>query len=111
MTSLEPVDPVEEFARRAEIIREHNAAKIREVLGALEPYVLGLHGGPINPAHVRAYLEALGQLGKLWRVFDPPARVEEPGVDEGQVQVELAARQEAVLGQLREIEEKRQAGG
>lgn len=111
MSGLEPVDPVGEFARRAEIIREHNAAKIREVLDALQPYVLGFHGGPINPGHVRAYLEALTQLGKLWRVYDrPEAVVEDDGCDE-QARVELAARQEAVLAQLREIEAKRQAGG
>ena len=111
MSGLEPVDPVGEFARRAEIIREHNAAKIREVLDALQPYDLGFHGGPINPAHVRAYLEALTALGKLWRVFDRPEPVEaDQGVEE-QARVELAARQAGVLAQLREIEEKRKAGG
>src|SRR5687768_2381172 len=108
MTALEPAD---QFNQRAEIIREHNAAKIREVLDALHPYVLGLHGGPINPAHVRAYLEALGQLGKLWRVFDRPEVPEVEGVDEQAAQIELAARQQTVLAQLAEIEAKRQAGG
>lgn len=103
MTALEPAD---QFNQRAEIIREHNAARIREVLDALQPYVLGYHGGPINPAHVRAYLEALTSLGKLWRVFDKPEPVEaEP--DAGVERVELAARQQAVLNHLAEIEAKK----
>lgn len=113
MSGLEPVDRAEEYARRAEIIRDHNAAKIRAVLEALEPYVLGYHGGPINPAHVRAYLEALAGLGKLWRVYDRPDEAKADGLDDQQAEVELSARQQAVLDHLREIEEnrnKRKAG-
>ena len=44
-------------------------------------------------------------------MFDRPEPVEaDQGVEE-QARVELAARQAGVLAQLREIEEKRKAGG
>lgn len=110
MTGLEPLGADEQFAQLTEAVRQHNSAKIKEVLAALEPSVLGLLGGPINPGHVRVYLEALKQLGQLWRVFERP-EVRDEGVDEqAVVEVEAAERQAAVLAELsklREIADKR----
>jgi hypothetical protein len=109
MTGLEPLNPDDEFARLSQVVREHNSARIKELLTALEPYVLGLMG-PVSPPHVRVYLEALKGLGQLWRVFDRP----EPKPDESdevrQAEVRMAEQQAQVLAELsklRQIAENR----
>jgi hypothetical protein len=94
--------PEEDWVELARQVRNHNTAEIKKVLAALEPYVDGSFGA-INPAHVRTYLEALKQLGQLWRVFDRPEDRTEAGVDEGLV---LEARRSKVLAQLEEIKRK-----
>jgi hypothetical protein len=94
--------PDEDWVELARQVRNHNTAEIKKVLAALEPYVDGSFGA-INPAHVRTYLEALKQLGQLWRVFDRPEERTEAGVDE---QLVLESRRSKVLAQLEEIKRK-----
>lgn len=94
--------PEEDWVELARQVRNHNTAEIKKVLAALEPYVDGSFGS-INPAHVRTYLEALKQLGQLWRVFDRPEERTEAGVDE---QLVLESRQAKILGDLEEIRRK-----
>lgn len=97
----------DEFKALTEQVRQHNSVKIRELLAGLEPYVDGSYG-PVNPAHVRAYLEALKALGQLWRVFDKPeAKAEVVEVDEELIA--SAARTEvlAELAKLRELRGRR----
>lgn len=102
MSVLEPLGPDEQFAQLTEAVRQHNSAEIKELLAQLKPYAFG-YAGPINPGHVRVYLEALKQLGQLWRVFDRPV-VKDEGVDEqARVEVEAAERQRIVLAELSEL--------
>lgn len=75
MSELAGFDDGELRRRLAEQVREHNSTKIYELIAQLEPHALGFTG-PINPGLVRAYLEALKNLGQLWRVFDKPEVVE-----------------------------------
>lgn len=104
MTGLEPLGADEQFAQLTEAVRQHNSAEIKELLAQLKPYAFG-YAGPINPGHVRVYLEALKQLGQLWRVFERPV-VKEEGVDEqAAVEVEAAERQAAVLAELTKLRE------
>lgn len=102
MSVLEPLGRDEQFAQLTEAVRQHNSAEIKELLAQLKPFAFG-YAGPINPAHVRVYLEALKQLGQLWRVFDRP-EVRDEGVDEtARVEVETAERQAAVLAELSKL--------
>lgn len=104
MSVLEPLGSDEQFAQLTEAVRQHNSAEIKELLAQLKPYAFG-YAGPINPGHVRVYLEALKQLGQLWRVFDKPA-VKDEGVDEvALAEVEAAERQAAVLAELTKLRE------
>lgn len=78
LTFMTDVSPLSEDERRAQVVegvRQHNSAKIYDLIAQLEPHALGF-AGPINPGVVRAYLEALKALGQLWRVFDKPEAVE-----------------------------------
>lgn len=104
MTSLEPLGEDEEFLARQKIVREHNSAKIKELLTQLEPHALG-YTGPVNPGVVRAYLEGLKQLGQLWRVYDRPEV--KPVVDEGEEvrreELRLADQQARVLAELTKL--------
>lgn len=81
MSDLSPLDEVERRRVLAEQVRQHNSAKIYELVAQLEPLALGF-SGPVNPGVVRVYLEALKELGRLWRVFDKPVEVVESVVDE-----------------------------
>lgn len=107
MSSLLPV-PEEDWQELARQVRNHNTAEIKKVLAALEPYVDGSFGA-INPAHVRTYLEALKQLGQLWRVFDRPEQKEDSsaGMEDPVV---LEKRKAEVLAQLEEIRLKPRLG-
>lgn len=103
MTGLEPISSDDQFAQLTEAVRAHNMAQIKELLAALKPYVEGMFG-PINPGHVRVYLEALKQLGMYVKAFDRPADKPDDGSDEQRVrQVLLAERQAAVLAELSKL--------
>src|SRR5574341_254774 len=94
MTGLEPISSDDQFAQLTEAVRAHNMAQIKELLAALKPYVEGMFG-PINPGHVRVYLEALKQLGMYVKAFDRPA---EKDPDEG-LEAALESFQRAVAKQ------------
>lgn len=114
-THLPPQDAVvlaDDWRAQAELVRMHNATRIRDILGYLEPYVQGLMG-PINPRFVDVYLKSLGELAKLYRVYappPPPAPEPEPEPDpgvEGRLRAaQLAAARAGVLGQLKELESR-----
>lgn len=104
MSVLEPLGPDEQFAQLTEAVRQHNSAEIKELLAQLKPYAFG-YAGPINPGHVRVYLEALRQLGQLWRVFEKPVVKEEGSDETARVEVETAERQRAVLAELTKLRE------
>lgn len=76
MSDVVGLDDEGRFREVAEGVRQHNSAKIYELIAQLEPVALGFTG-PVNPGVVRAYLEALKELGRLWRVFDKPEVKEE----------------------------------
>lgn len=75
MTDLNPVG-IEDWENQRALIRLHNTGKIRGVLAALEPYVLGYTDKNVNPGHVKVYLQALRELGQLYQVHDSPRAVE-----------------------------------
>lgn len=104
MTGLEPISSDDQFAQLTEAVRAHNMAQIKELLAALKPYVEGMFG-PINPGHVRVYLEALKQLGMYVKAFDRPAEKDpDEGLEAERVrQVLLAERQAAVLAELTKL--------
>ena len=68
--SLEPRDP-EDITVLQDAIRQHNTAKIRAVLTALEPQIDGSYG-PVNPRLIEVYFKGLAEIAKLYRVYDPP---------------------------------------
>jgi hypothetical protein len=104
MTVLSPFSPEDEFEQLREACRQHNTAKIKELLASLEPAVLGMMG-PVNPGLVRVYLEALKQLGQLYRVFDRPAEKVEQVDEQVRMEVEAAERRQAVLAELAKLRE------
>lgn len=110
MTSLEPLGEDEQFAQLQKAVREHNSTQIKTLLSALQPYVDGSFGR-VEAPYVKVYLDALRQLGQLWKVFDRPIQVESAGVDEDKAaQVALGeqkARVLAELDKLRQIADRR----
>lgn len=111
MTDLEPIGEDEQFLARQRVVREHNSAKIKELLIQIEPHAFG-YTGPINPGLVRAYLQGLTDLGKLWRVYDRPEV--KPVVDDQEEvrkeELRLAEQQQRVLAELdklRQIADRR----
>lgn len=94
MTDMNPVG-IEDWENQRNLIRLHNTGKIRDVLTALEPSVMGW-SGPINPGHVKVYLQALRELGSLYQAYEAP-KAAEAGKDE---QLALEAQQAVVLAEL-----------
>lgn len=94
MTDMTPVG-IEDWESQRALIRLHNTGKIREVLTALEPGVMGWTG-PINPSQVKVYLQALRELGQLWGAYEPPKPVEVAETGE----LALEAQRAAVLAEL-----------
>lgn len=94
MTDMTPVG-TEDWDTLRQAVRSHNTQKIREVLSALEPGVMGWTG-PINPGLVKVYLQALRELGQLYQAYEPPREVQ------AAVSAELAleAQRAVVLAEL-----------
>lgn len=97
MTDMLPAG-VDELERMKAVVRHHNTDKIKGVLATLEPYVDGSFG-PVQPGHVRVYLEALKALGQLWRVY-APVPPPEPVADPELVVVSAERRRRGVLAEL-----------
>lgn len=77
MTALEPRDEDDVLALQP-VVRRYIAANVREVIEQLKPQVDGSYG-PVNPRLLELYLKANGDLGKLYRVFDPPKKQDAEG--------------------------------
>lgn len=100
MTEMTPVG-TEDWDALRQAVRSHNTAKIREVLTALEPGVMGWTG-PINPALVKVYLQALRELGQLYQAYDAPKQE----VQQGTAELALEAQRAQVLGELETLAAK-----
>lgn len=60
------------------MIRSFLAHNFRRVIEQLEPQVDGSYG-PVNPRLLELYLTANRDLGKLFRVYDPPKKKQDDG--------------------------------
>lgn len=94
MTEMTPVG-TEDWDALRKAVRAHNTAKIREILTALEPGVMGWTG-PINPGLVKVYLQALRELGNLYQAYDPPRQE----VEQGSAELALETQRALVLSEL-----------
>jgi len=103
MSELNALSP-DEWERLVNQVRMHNTAKLREVLAILEPWVDG-SAGAVSPPHVKLYLQALKDLGVMYKVHEPPKAVE-VGEDPRVALVRLEAQQSRVLEQLEVLEAK-----
>ena len=102
MSELSTLTP-DEWDALADEVRMHNTAKLREVLAVLAPYVDG-SVGMVSPAHVRLYLQALKDLGQMYRVGEGPRAV--AAADPAAEVHRLQAAQARVLDQLEVLEAK-----
>lgn len=100
MTDMTPVG-TEEWDQLRQAVLAHNTAKIRELLTALEPSVMGWTSqGVPSPNHVKVYLAALKDLGQLYHVYDGPAS----GKDSGAAELAAEAARVTVLKELEALE-------
>lgn len=99
MTDMAPVG-IEEWDQLRQAVLAHNTTKIRELLTALEPSVMGWTTGVPSPNHVKVYLAALKDLGLLYRVYDGPGQA----VAAGQAELAAEAARVAVLAELETLE-------
>jgi hypothetical protein len=95
MTDLNHVG-IEDWENQRIFVRLHNTGKIQGVLAALEPMVLGYGSAPPSPGHVKVYLQALRELGNLYRAYDPPKAVEQAA----DAELALEAQRAVVLAEL-----------
>ena len=99
MTDVNPVG-TEEWDQLRSAVLAHNTAKIRELLTALEPYVMGWTSGVPSPNHVKVYLAALKDLGQLYHVYDGPGSAQ----DAGTAEIAAEAARATVLKELEALE-------
>lgn len=99
MTDLNPVG-TEEWDQLRSAVLAHNTTKIRELLTALEPYVMGWMSAPPSPNHIKVYLAALKDLGQLYHVYDGPGAAK----DAGTAEIAAEAARAAVLAELEQLE-------
>lgn len=99
MTDMTPVG-TEEWDQLRSAVLAHNTSKIRELLTALEPYVMGWTSGVPSPNHVKVYLAALKDLGQLYHVYDGPGSAQ----DAGTAELAAEAARVRVLAELTELE-------
>lgn len=98
MTVLEPA-PEDDVLALQPVVRSFLTQNFREVIDRLKPQVDGSYG-PVNPRLLELYLTANRDLGKLYRVYDPPkARKDDGPTDEVQAQV----MREKILAELAKI--------
>lgn len=100
MTDMTPVG-IEDWDALRQAVRSHNTAKIRELLSALEPGVMGWTG-PINPALVKVYLQALRELGQLYQAYEAPKQT----VEAGTAELALETQRAVVLAELETLASK-----
>ena len=102
MTDLARMSP-EDYAALGDQMRMANTGRLKQILDGLEPYCDGSLG-PVSLAHVNAYVKTVRELGLMWHAYDRPSGgVEEKSVEV--VQMELEARQAAVLAELGKLRE------
>lgn len=99
MTDMTPVG-TEEWDQLRSAVLAHNTSKIRELLTALEPYVMGWMSAPPSPNHIKVYLAALKDLGQLYHVYDGPGSAQ----DAGTAELAAEAARVKVLGELEQLE-------
>jgi hypothetical protein len=95
---------LDEWEQLVSQVRMHNTAKLRELLSILEPWVDG-SAGVVSPPHVKLYLQAIKDLGQMYKVHEPPKAVE-VGEDPRVALVRLETQQSRVLEQLEVLEAK-----
>lgn len=98
MTVLEPA-PQDDVLAMQPAVRSFLAHNFREIIEQLKPQVDGSYG-PVNPRLLELYLTANRELGRLFRVYDPPKKKQDDGPsDEVQAQI----LREKVMGELAQI--------
>lgn len=108
MTALEP-RPEDDVLGMQPVIRAFLTHNFREVIEQLKPQVDGSYG-PVNPRLLELYLTANRDLGKLYRVYDPPKKRTEDGPDDEVKAGILRARISDELDKIREVTAGPQAG-
>lgn len=103
---MHPVGIEQDMDALRQAVLAHNTAKIRELLTALEPWVMGWTSGMPSPNHVKVYLAALKDLGQLYHVYEAPKRVEA----EPDSPLALEAQRAVVLAELETLEARARAG-
>lgn len=100
MTDMTPVG-TEDWETLRLAVKAHNTQKIRDLLTALEPAVMGWTG-PINPGLVKVYLQALRELGNLHQAYEPPKAV----VEASTAELALETQRAVVLAELETLAAK-----
>lgn len=98
MTVLEPA-PEDDVLALQPVVRSFLTANFREVIDRLKPQVDGSYG-PVNPRLLELYLQANRDLGKLYRVYDPPKKKQDDGPGDD---VAAAALRERIVAELAQI--------
>jgi len=102
MTALEP-RPEDDVLGMQPVIRSFLTHNFREVIEQLKPQVDGSYG-PVNPRLLELYLKANTELGRLYRVYDPPKGKQDDGPgDEVQAAIlrdRISAELEKIRGQI-----------
>ena len=101
MTALEP-RPEDDVLAMQPVIRSFLTHNFREVIEQLKPQVDGSYG-PVNPRLLELYLAANRDLGKLYRVYDPPKKRQDDGPSDEVRAAVLRERVSAELDKIREI--------
>lgn len=81
------------------MVRSFLAHNFREVIDNLKPQVDGSYG-PVNPRLLELYLTANRDLGKLYRVYDPPKGKKDEGPTD---EVQAAVMRERIMAELEKI--------
>lgn len=95
---IEPA-PQDDVLAMQPAVRSFLAHNFREIIEQLKPQVDGSYG-PVNPRLLELYLTANRDLGKLFRVYDPPRAKKDDGPsDEVQAQI----LRDKIKGELMQI--------
>ena len=98
MTALEP-RPEDDVLGMQPVIRAFLTHNFREVIEQLKPQVDGSYG-PVNPRLLELYLAANRDLGKLYRVYDPPKKKQDDGPDD---EVKMGILRDRIMSELDKI--------
>lgn len=99
MTALEP-RPEDDVLGMQPVIRSFLTHNFREVIEQLKPQVDGSYG-PVNPRLLELYLKANTELGRLYRVYDPPKSRQDDGPGDDVQAGILRDKVRAELAQIR----------